>query len=95
MRRAAVRAAVIATITAFWNEAKPVLQGSVDDIRALREPKADTKQVNRILDAVEHVIARVDADPTVLPESDTSNVFAKPDKLARKYGFKVCGSSSD
>jgi hypothetical protein len=80
-----------ATITAFWTAIKPAFEQQIDDIRALREPKSDTKAIKRLLAAVEAGSKKVDADP---PAALTGQPFAKADKLAKQYGFKICGSEN-
>lgn len=78
-----------AGLAAFWAEYGPIVQQEIDDIRALREPKADRKKVAKLLAAVQKSLDTITADPSVLLESEP---FAKPDRLAQAYGFKVCGS---
>jgi hypothetical protein len=81
-----------ATVTAFWAAAKPGLVDQINAIDALAEPKADHKQVAKILAAVRAAIKKVDADPNAALSSNSA--FSKADKLARQYGFKVCGSNN-
>ena len=75
---------------AVWVEYGPVVQREVDDIRSLREPRADRKKVNKLLAAVQDALDTVTADTSVL---STSQPFAKADRLAQNYGFKICGSN--
>jgi hypothetical protein len=81
----------IATLTAFIGAYGPVVQGEIDDIRALDEPKADRKKVKKILGAVQDALDTITEDPSVLLDSSP---FAKADKLAQAYGLKVCGADS-
>ena len=80
-----------ATLAKFWAAARVVLKTQVDEIGALNEPKGDTKQVKKILAAVRAAIATVDADEQSVA---TGSPFAKADKLAQRYGLKVCGAES-
>jgi hypothetical protein len=80
-----------ATIAAFWVGARPILEAEISDIRALAEPKADAKTVKKILSAVQDAVDGIDADPQT---AFTGNPFAKADRLARRYGLKVCGASN-
>jgi hypothetical protein len=80
-----------ASIAAFWRKVRPILLREVKGIRALHEPKADTKTVNKILAAVKQAVATTDVDPRALL---TGDAFAEPDRLSQKYGLKVCGASS-
>lgn len=79
-----------AAITALWAEYGPLVQQEIKDIRALREPKADRKKVAKLLAAVQSGLNTITDDPTVLL---TGTPFAKADRLAQTYGFKVCGAS--
>ena len=70
---------------------EPINSQQLDSLRALPAPKSDKKLLKKIYKLVEKAFDAISADPTVL--SSGSNVFAKADKAAQKYGFKVCGSS--
>jgi hypothetical protein len=80
----------VATLAAFWAEYGPLVQGEIDDLRALREPKADRKKVKKLLVGVQAGLDSVTEDPAVL---FTAAPFARADRLAQAYGFKVCGAS--
>ena len=80
-----------ATLEAFWGESGPVVQQEIDSIRALPAPSADKKRIKKILDAVQRGLDAVTEDVTVLLSGAP---FAKADKLAQAYGFKVCGADS-
>jgi hypothetical protein len=80
-----------ATLATFWAAARVVLKTQVDEIGALNEPKGDTKQVKKLLAAVRAAIAAIDADVQAIV---TGSPFAKADKLAQRYGLKVCGAES-
>jgi hypothetical protein len=80
----------LVTLTAFWEAYAPVVDGEIDDLRALDEPKADRKRVKKLLAAVQDGVDTVTDDPAVLFDSEP---FAKADRLAQAYGFKVCGAS--
>jgi len=66
----------------------PVLQQSVDEIRALGAPAGDEAEVTAYLAGVEEAIEKVEKDPKTAKSPST--LLANSDKVARKYGFKVC-----
>ena len=61
----------------------------IDKLRALTPPRGDAKQVDRIYDAVERAIDRVEAKPSSL--FDEPSPFARAGRLADAYGFEDCG----
>jgi hypothetical protein len=71
--------------------ALPALQQQVDEIRALGFPDGEEDQVEPFLDAVEEGIEKIEEDPQAF-FSGADEVFGKADKLAVKYGLKVCGN---
>jgi hypothetical protein len=80
-----------ATLAAFVEANAPVIQNAIDRVRALEEPKADRKRVNRMLDALQGELDAVADDPSALLVSDPD---VESDHLAQAYGFAVCGQRS-
>jgi hypothetical protein len=66
----------------------PNLNGQVEDIRALGAPEGDEEQVEEILDSLEGAADEIEDDPSVVFEGE---VLQEPSKLAKSYGFEVCG----
>ena len=79
-----------AQLQAYADDAEPVLRQLVDGVRALPKPKGEKKKLKRIYNLVEDAVDAVVEDPTLFVGEE--NPFAKADKTARKYGFKVCGN---
>jgi hypothetical protein len=67
----------------------PSVSGQIEEIRALGAPSGEEEEVSEILDTVEEEIEEGEAEPAGLFES--GEPFAEGNKLAREYGFKVCG----
>jgi hypothetical protein len=67
----------------------PALEREIDELRALTAPRADERQVNAILAAVEDGLRGVEKDPSV--EADAEEQFRKSTRLADEYGLTVCG----
>jgi hypothetical protein len=61
----------------------------LDKLRTLTPPRGDAKRVDKIYDAVERAVDRVDADPGSL--FDEPAPFARAAKFADAYGFEECG----
>ena len=61
----------------------------IDKLRALTPPRGDAQQVDRIYDAVERALDRVETRPGSL--FDEPSPFARAGKLATRYGFEECG----
>jgi hypothetical protein len=77
-------------LDAYVTDVEPVLRQLVDSLRALPKPKKDKKKLKKIFNLVEDAVDTVVDDPTVfLTDEDP---FAKADRAAHKYGFKVCGT---
>jgi hypothetical protein len=77
--------AVIETI------AIPELQEQIEELKALQPPSDDEDEVEAFLDATEEGLSKGEEEPQAL-FSTTKKLFAKSDKLAQSYGFKVCGN---
>ncbi len=68
----------------------PSVQKQVDEIRALGAPSGEEEEVTAILDTVQEEIEQTEEEPATLASSN-SEPFAKGNKMAQEYGFKVCG----
>jgi hypothetical protein len=68
----------------------PALRQQIEEIRALGAPEGEEAEVKAFLDATEAEVKEAEEDPQSLLAS-SNEVFAKSDKLAEEYGFKVCG----
>lgn len=79
--RADVRRFVVRTMI-------PELERQVSDLRALRPPARDAPQIDAMLDAAEEGIAEARENP--IRALTDPKVFAKANRIATKYGFKVC-----
>jgi hypothetical protein len=75
-----------AQFAAFAAAAIPVFKDGVAKIDALEEPTSLTAGVTKFTTAVSDVVAKVEADPTIL----SGDPFKKVDKIARKIGLKTC-----
>jgi hypothetical protein len=61
----------------------------VRELRQLQLPKGDAREVSQIYDAVDTALNRVEAKPHRL--FDEPGPFERPARLAKAYGFDVCG----
>ena len=68
----------------------PVYQQVHDSIEALPEPDADTAKIKKLLKALQKELVALEDDPQAV--ATVKGPFPKSGKLAKKYGFKVCGS---
>jgi predicted Zn-dependent peptidase len=73
--------------TFLEKKAIPEMTAMVAKIRDLEPPKADEKQVDTMLDAVEAEIAKVTKNPMALMGD---GAFDAANKLAADYGLKTC-----
>ncbi len=69
----------------------PALREQTQELKDLGTPKSDGAEAEAFVDATEEEIDEVEDDPLTL-FSSSEKVFAKSDKLASSFGFKVCGS---
>lgn len=66
----------------------PELEQQLSALRALTPPRKDAPQIDAMLDAAAEGIEKARKDPIgVLTGKD---VFAKANRIASRYGFKVC-----
>lgn len=75
----------------------PSISGQLEGIRALGAPEGEEEQVNEILETVEGEVEEAEAEPAVLFEEEkgAESPFAEGNKMAREYGFKVCGQEGE
>lgn len=81
--------------------ALPIVIGELDDLGAIDVPKADQKRTDRILseferavdqfNRAEHAARRGDLGATQADITRAQRFTKTADKLARDYGFRVCG----
>ena len=68
----------------------PNIQGQIDAVDALEEPKSLSKGVAKFLAEAQRALDVLDADHSLFIGSD--DLFAKTSKLAKKVGLKACAS---
>jgi hypothetical protein len=73
--------------TFLEKKAIPELAATVAKIRKLKPPKADEKQVDEMLDALEAELAKVKKNPMAIMGD---NAFEAANKLAEDYGLTTC-----
>lgn len=66
----------------------PAIQAQTEKLGALGVPTGDEKQVEAIVKGTEEVVAEAMKEPRLLAANVSP--FVQVDKLATKYGFKVC-----
>ncbi len=69
----------------------PVIAERIDRLRALEPPAGDEQEVDRIFDAAEQALERVEADPALAEQAD--QVFGGTSRLANAYGFDSCAGA--
>jgi hypothetical protein len=79
-------------MTAYVAAIDPINRQQLDGLRQLPVSSDEKKKVKKILKAVEKAFDAIADDPEALLSGD--DPFVKADKLARKYGFKVCGADA-
>lgn len=77
-----------ATIDAFFVEFVPNIQGQIDALGALKEPKSLSNGVSKLLTEGQRVLDSLEADHSLL--FSDNNAFAKTSKLAKAVGLKGC-----
>jgi hypothetical protein len=70
----------------------PNLEREVEEIRALGAPKGQEARVEAVLAAVERSLTTAEEEPRNVI-NDMPKVFGEADKVAKQYGFRVCGST--
>jgi hypothetical protein len=66
----------------------PNLERQAEELAALGAPEGDEEKVEEIVVSLEDATGEIEDDPGVVFEG---GVLDKPGKLAKDYGFKVCG----
>jgi hypothetical protein len=76
----------------------PSVSKQLEDIRALGAPSGEEEQVDEILETVEGEVEEGEEEPSSLlgaEEEEEVSPFAEGNKMAREYGFKVCGQEGE
>jgi hypothetical protein len=83
-----------AAIAAFVADvAVPNLSAQLAELRALQPPRGEQSRLTEIYDTLEAATAKLAADPRrALQPAAMAALFAPPLKLARGYGFRICGA---
>lgn len=68
----------------------PALGYEIRSVRAIVLPPKDVKPVLAFLQSWQNVVYRAEKHPIAFVRSQQP--FAKPERLARAFGFRVCGS---
>lgn len=68
----------------------PALQSEVDRIRELDVPEGDEEQVEAILDAIQEIVDKGEANPASLAQGNEPEPYADAAKLAEGYGIGSC-----
>jgi hypothetical protein len=66
----------------------PIVRDRIADLRALEPPPGDEEEVDRIYDAADEALARIEEDPQLAERAD--EVFREASRLASEYGFQDC-----
>lgn len=70
----------------------PEMDSQLAALRALEPPRADVPRIDQMLDEWQEAVEKIKADP--LKEVVRMKVLtARGDRIATKYGFKVCNQS--
>jgi hypothetical protein len=69
----------------------PEIRKQVKALRELPPPKGAADKVDKIYDALDQGLDKMNDDPQLLLSG--TNVFAKADELGKKYGLSVCAAS--
>lgn len=70
----------------------PAYQKQVKEIDALATPAGDEATIEEFIDAAKKGVEEVEEEPEAVFDG-SSKAFAKADKIAQGYGFKVCGNN--
>ncbi len=68
----------------------PSIQQQIDGVKALGAPTGDEAKVKAIVDSAQSALDKAKADPTILLQNST-DPFAKSNKITKAYGLTVCG----
>jgi hypothetical protein len=69
----------------------PEIRKQVKALRDLPPPKDSKDKVDKIYDALDQGLDKMNDDPKLLLSG--TNVFSKADELGKKYGLSVCAAS--
>lgn len=69
----------------------PALEKEAEELSELTPPEGDEEKVDAIISAIESANEEAMQDPKRAAEGSEESPYAEPEKLARAYGFKVCG----
>jgi hypothetical protein len=69
----------------------PEIRKQVKALRDLPPPKDSQDKVDKIYDALDQGLDKMNDDPKLLLSG--TNVFSKADELGKKYGLSVCAAS--
>ena len=72
----------------------PKVGQQINDIAALKPPKADKNTVDALIAGVRQAFAKVKAHPALALASGAHDPFADANKKANAYGLTKCGGSS-
>jgi hypothetical protein len=83
-----------------FDEAQPIIENQIADLRALNPPEADEELVQSLLDDFEDGVsefgdlldAAADGDETAMAALDGDDPLVDVDQRAREYGMVVCGA---
>lgn len=68
----------------------PAMGFEIRSVRALVLPEKYVQEVLDFLEVWQRVVDQAEKDPTAFVRAE--NPFAEPERLARDFGFEVCGS---
>jgi hypothetical protein len=69
----------------------PLVSDEIDQLRELGYPAGEKKQLEAFYTALEDAVKKGEADPATAL-APTGNPFGRADRLAKAYGFKLCGN---
>ena len=70
----------------------PAIQDEIDRIRALGPPEGDSGEVQKMLEAAESGLAKLEAEPDQLEKGGVASSFEEFQKLASAYGLDECAA---
>lgn len=68
----------------------PLLEQQQDDFKAIGTPRGDQAEIETLIEALGEAIENLKKEPTLAASS--KELLKRVDRLARGYGFKVCGN---
>jgi hypothetical protein len=70
----------------------PAIQDEIDRIRALGAPEGDEDEVQKMLEAAESGLSKLEAEPDQLERGAIASSFEEFQKLASAYGLDECAA---